>query len=363
RGSYLRVYSQSGEELLETGSGAPSRKLPAGVIRHLQMAAAAAADAQQIGYFAMQVDDDRAENLYEVIITPFFEASSGKLLGSIVLGFTVTDFGERFLERLAKIQSGILINDTLHTTSVPTTVRAPLLEAIGTATGSLLENATSFDIPINGEPHRCFVRALNPGSIFPVAYHLSLYSLADQYQDLRELRLKVGAFALLVFVAGLVLAWLLSHGMAVPLRELVLGTREIEKGNYDYHVRVRSGDEIGQLADSFNTMARGLAQRDKYAVVLRQVADEAIAEKLMSGEAKVGGELRLVTVLFCDIRGFSALTQNLPADEVVRLLNEHMTALTKVVYEHQGVVDKFVGDLIMAVFGAPSSRGNDAERA
>ena len=58
-------------------------------------------------------------------------------------------------------------------------------------------------------------------------------------------------------------------------------------------------------------------------------------------------------MLFCDIRGFTSLTQGMPPQEVIQLLNEHMTALTRVVYEPDGVVDNFVGDLIMAVFGAP----------
>lgn len=73
--------------------------------------------------------------------------------------------------------------------------------------------------------------------------------------------------------------------------------------------------------------------------------------------------MRHVTMLFCDIRGFTALTENMPPAEVIELLNEHMTALTEVAYEHGGIVDKFVGDLIMVLFGAPVSTGEDAARA
>ena len=70
-----------------------------------------------------------------------------------------------------------------------------------------------------------------------------------------------------------------------------------------------------------------------------------------------------MSVLFCDIRGFTALTQGMHPDEVIRMLNEHFTPLTRVVNEHHGVVDKFVGDLIMAIFGAPRNYGNDAYNA
>ncbi len=68
-------------------------------------------------------------------------------------------------------------------------------------------------------------------------------------------------------------------------------------------------------------------------------------------------------MLFCDIRGFTALTEHMPPHEVIELLNEHMTALTEVSYAHGGIVDKFVGDLIMVLFGAPISTGNNAQRA
>ena len=67
--------------------------------------------------------------------------------------------------------------------------------------------------------------------------------------------------------------------------------------------------------------------------------------------------------MFCDIRGFTALTQNMNPTEVIAMLNEHMTVLTRVVTEHHGVVDKFIGDSIMALFGAPKSYGDDALNA
>jgi class 3 adenylate cyclase len=126
---------------------------------------------------------------------------------------------------------------------------------------------------------------------------------------------------------------------------------------------VRSRDEIGQLAFSFNEMAEGLAQKERYRTVLNQVADEEVAQKLISGEITLGGELRDVSVLFCDIRGFTPLTQNMPPGEVIEMLNEHMTVLMRVVKDHHGVLNNFVGDLLVAIFGAPVPRGNYTQDA
>jgi class 3 adenylate cyclase len=175
--------------------------------------------------------------------------------------------------------------------------------------------------------------------------------------------LQIAAFVSVAFVVALVLIFFVSHGLAVPIRDLVRGTQAIRAGKFDVKVPVRSHDEVGELAASFNEMAVGLAQREQLRNALNLVADREVAEQLISGRIELGGEVRPVSVMFCDIRGFTALTQNMNPADVVLLLNEHMTALTKIVYEHGGVVDKFMGDAIMAVFGAPKSRGDDALNA
>jgi class 3 adenylate cyclase len=91
--------------------------------------------------------------------------------------------------------------------------------------------------------------------------------------------------------------------------------------------------------------------------------DPKVAEEVLRSDIVLGGEQREVSVLFCDIRGFTGLTQHMAPPAVIQLLNDHMTALTPIVRAHHGVVDKFVGDLIMAVFGAPTSHGHDATHA
>jgi class 3 adenylate cyclase len=126
---------------------------------------------------------------------------------------------------------------------------------------------------------------------------------------------------------------------------------------------VRSNDEVGALAASFNEMSQELALKERYKTVLAQVTDREVADQLISGTLALGGEVRQVSVLFCDIRGFTPLTENMPPAEVIAMLNEHMTAMNRIVHLHYGMVDKFVGDLIMAVFGAPKSYGNDALHA
>jgi class 3 adenylate cyclase len=93
------------------------------------------------------------------------------------------------------------------------------------------------------------------------------------------------------------------------------------------------------------------------------MADREVAEQLLQSPLALSGETREVSILFCDIRGFSTLTESMPPQKIVAVLNEHMTALTRIVYQHEGVVDKYVGDMLMALFGAPKSYGDDALHA
>jgi class 3 adenylate cyclase len=188
-------------------------------------------------------------------------------------------------------------------------------------------------------------------------------SLSGALQTQRELRIQILGFSAVAMLGALILSLIISHGLATPLRELVAGTASVRSGDLQVRVPVRSRDDVGQLASSFNEMAEGLAQKEMYRTVLNMVADEKVAHALVNGQLALGGELREITVLFCDIRGFTPLTENMPPEEVIEMLNEHMTALTRVVKEHHGVLDKFVGDLLMAIFGAPVSHENDTLNA
>jgi class 3 adenylate cyclase len=203
---------------------------------------------------------------------------------------------------------------------------------------------------------------LNPESPFPQAAQVNVFSLAPlraEIADLRRSAVILGIFALSV---ALLLISITSRSLSGPVSQLVKATQEIEHGNFDVRVPV-TPDELGRVSQSFNDMAAGLALQDKYRSVLNAVADRTIAERLIENREALSGELRDVTILFCDIRGFTALTEHMPPHEVIELLNEHMTALTEVAYAHGGIVDKFVGDLIMVLFGAPISGANDAMRA
>jgi class 3 adenylate cyclase len=155
----------------------------------------------------------------------------------------------------------------------------------------------------------------------------------------------------------------LSRSLTRPVRALVAATGRVAEGDYEAEVKVASHDEMGTLADAFNDMTRGLLLRERYRSVLNKVVSHDVAAELMKGDVELGGENRLVSVLFADIRGFTALTEGMEPQDVIGLLNECMEHLSRAIDAEAGVVDKFIGDEVMAVFGAPVTQDDHARRA
>lgn len=172
-----------------------------------------------------------------------------------------------------------------------------------------------------------------------------------------------------ILVAGIILflsfsfIYFFSKTMTKPIHYLVSLTREIANGNFKIQVNPKGRDEITELTKSFGQMATGLAERDKLKETFNKFHSKEIAEAILKGEIKLGGNRQKATVFFSDVRGFTALSEKLTAEQVVDMLNEYMTAMVAEIQGHHGVVDKYVGDAIMAVWGAPISKPEDTWNA
>jgi adenylate cyclase len=174
---------------------------------------------------------------------------------------------------------------------------------------------------------------------------------------------------LLVGLAGLLLSVLAVAGIASSLSRPVLRLAEnahrVETGDYTPQPSEELGrrDELGQLARSFQHMTAGLAERDKVRDLLGKVASPAIAAELTRRQLTLGGEEKNVTVLFSDLRNFTPLSERLQPGELLEVLNAYLTAMSQIVDAHGGVVDKYVGDALMALFGAPLEMPDQAAQA
>jgi adenylate cyclase len=128
-------------------------------------------------------------------------------------------------------------------------------------------------------------------------------------------------------------------------------------------LEAKTHDEIGVLTDSFVSMSKGLAERERLKNTFGRFTNKVIAERALAGDLTLGGETKIATMFFTDIRSFTAFSERIEPDEVVEFLNDYMTRMVACVEETGGVVDKFIGDSIMGVWGAPVSAGSPTQDA
>jgi adenylate cyclase len=168
-------------------------------------------------------------------------------------------------------------------------------------------------------------------------------------------------------LVGILGALFLSNYLTRPIHELVYGVEEIARGNLAQQIAKKSNDEIGDLTAAFNQMARSLYEKEQIKDAFRRYVSHQVAEEIFKNPSQyfetLKGVRKKVTVFFADIRGFTPLVERLPADEVIALLNDVLTSMTDVIFYHEGTIDKFLGDGLMAVFGAPLSHPDDTNRA
>jgi adenylate cyclase len=180
------------------------------------------------------------------------------------------------------------------------------------------------------------------------------------YGRLQVILLFLSALSLAITLIG---ALRIARRITQPVTQLAHAARLMTKGEYIHTINVAPGDEIGELASAFNTMAKGMAERDTVRDILGKVASQAVAEQLLSQQIELGGEEREVTVLFADIRNFTLLCESLTPTRTLALLNRYLTEINTVIEANDGVIDKYTGDGVMALFGAPIARSDDAGRA
>lgn len=164
-------------------------------------------------------------------------------------------------------------------------------------------------------------------------------------------------------ILGLI-ALVVAHDIRTPLSRLIKAASAISEGDLSIRVDLRRSDELGLMSHHFDHMADQLQDRDFIretfgCYLSHQIASEVLRQR--SGPS-LGGEERVVTVLFSDLRGYASLSEKLSAHQVVTMLNQYLGAMTELVHHHNGCVIEFVGDAIFAVFGAPHYIPDHAER-
>ncbi|MBE0583617.1 MAG: HAMP domain-containing protein, partial [Desulfofustis sp.] len=169
---------------------------------------------------------------------------------------------------------------------------------------------------------------------------------------------------LIIIGLGMVAAVLYSLRFTRPLSALVQATSQIARGNYDYKVDSSRNDELGRLGQAFNQMGEELSRQAMIKESFGKYVGSEVLELITRspGQAWLKGQRSEASILFADIRGFTAYAEGREPEEVVEKLNEFFAIATEVIFKHGGYVDKFIGDSVLAVFGIPVAHLNHQER-
>jgi adenylate cyclase len=159
-------------------------------------------------------------------------------------------------------------------------------------------------------------------------------------------------------------ALLIGRSVAEPINQLREAAQAVTEGRLDVQVRLRRADEFGALIGEFNYMAEGLREKERLRQTFGAHVGRKAAEQILARDPGLGGTEQEITVIFVDIRSFTTRSAHLPPNKVVGLLNEFLRAMVEVVEgEHGGMINKFLGDGFMALFGIGGDKSSHADKA
>jgi adenylate cyclase len=187
-------------------------------------------------------------------------------------------------------------------------------------------------------------------------------------QAVARTRMTIGLISAAAVLLGLVGSFVLAGFITRPIDRLMDGVREIQKGNgYAMQLPITTSDEVGHLTRAFNDMVKSLSEKELIKEAFSRYVSRQVAGLILSDPDKyistLKGQRKTIAVLFADIRGFTRIAEALGPEQVVAMLNVYLTYMTDVIFRHEGTLDKFLGDGLMAIFGAPVEQPNSTLNA
>ncbi|MDH3572915.1 MAG: adenylate/guanylate cyclase domain-containing protein [Desulfobacteraceae bacterium] len=242
------------------------------------------------------------------------------------------------------------------------------------ATGEELDMQISEDIKKTSIQHKQYISRRINEAWYMGFYRVNGVSLAfvlsvpakTVLKPLHRLTFQMAALNLSIIFGLFFLLIVVVRKISRPIIDLKNSAVQVtEEGPYRDAIEVKSSDEVGQLTGAFNEMMEGLRQRDFIRDTFgRYVTKEVVKELLDTSDGlKLGGEIREVTIMLSDLRGFTPIAEQLRPDQVIEVLNSYLSQMSKIIGQYKGTINEFIGDAILTFFGAPVKYGDSPARA
>lgn len=304
-----------------------------------------------------------AGRLLQVVATPVFAPDP---IGYLLAGKAIDDATARTLGDATGTRISFLTRaQVFASSSAEDGAIAPALgghELTDALTADPARERKTFVVHANG------TRLLSV--LLPIEAELAepLFALVQASYDaalgpLGQLPQWVAAIGVVALLLAVIAGGVIASGIAAPLATLAQAMGAVLGGDLSRRVTLARDDEVGFLARAFNTMVAGLAERERVKDLFGRFVSHDVADAVLRGELALGGERRPVTILFQDVRGFTTIAERTTPDVLVRVVNRLFTEMVDAVEAEGGVIRQFVGDGVMALFGAPVAHADDPERA
>lgn len=176
----------------------------------------------------------------------------------------------------------------------------------------------------------------------------------DAFVEVYNIQRRNIIILLIILNISVIIVFIFSKTISTPIISLVSATKQIEGGDFNVKIRPTTRDEVGVLTNSFLGMAHGLEEREKVKSILGSMIDPVVVQEAMIDMAALKrGSEKPITAFFSDVAGFSTISEQLKSEDLAALLNEYLSAMTIILKEYDGVLDKYIGDAIVGIFNAP----------
>ncbi len=288
--------------------------------------------------------------LYRLVVVPLLAPEP---VAWIAIGLLIDDEFANELKELTLTEISFVTRRPKGDWSVESTTLPPALRDALPGELKSLNSAQQAIEPMTVLGERYVALSALLGEDVMVVLQRSLDDALAPFRRLYRILAVLTAVSLGLSIVGVVI---IARTITQPIRKLAQSTRRIETGDYQHQITITQRDEIGELADAFNRMTRGLAAFQRY------VPTELVRTLIARGiESKP--QARVATILFTDIEGFTSIGEELTPDRLVKLLNEYFSVITKPIEKYKGVITQFQGDAILAVFNVPTDDPEHAANA
>ena len=297
--------------------------------------------------------------LYRLTVVPLMAPEP---IAWLAAGFAIDDRIAADLARLSGLQVSFVAHEGGQAAVQASTLAAADREALAR---QLPSGRKAGVLELDGGEHLLRIEPVGPNVV--VVLQRPLAQALAPYDRLLLILLVVAVAGVLLALLG---ATLVARRVSRPVLTLAQGARRVAAGDFTTSVAIRQRDELGELASTFNEMVGGLRERERVRDELERTArlkrffSPPLADALSAGdESLLTSHRREITVVFCDLRGFTAFAEAADAEEVMRLLREYHEAVGPLVFRYEGTLERFTGDGLMVFFNDPVPCPDPAARA